>query len=274
MPNYPHEISLELQNLLDLSQRQQTQIEAEKIKKPALWETLRFKLKTDWTYNSNAIEGSSMTFGDTLFFLQEGLTVQGKPFKDHLDAHNHAEAVDILFEIVNQNRPISQSFIKEINALLLNGIKSTPTMTPDGRPVEKPATPGQYKKHPNHVLQPDRSLHLYVDPLQVETQMESLMQWIEKYMDILPAPFVAAVAHYNMVRIHPFDDGNGRGARILMNLILMKKGFIPAVIRNEQRQTYYKTLRLADSGDLMPFVQLVTQHLLETQEEVLHDLQT
>ena len=273
MPHYPCEVPLELQHLLDVSQRQQAQIETEKINKPTLWETIRFKLTTDWTYNSNAIEGSAMTFGDTLFFLQEGLTVQGKPLKDHLDAQNHAEAVDILFEIVNQDRPISQRFIKEINALLLNGIKSTPAMTPDGRIVQKPATPGQYKKQPNHVLQPDRSLHLYVDPVQVENEMEHLIQWIAQYTDMLPAPFVAAIAHYNMVRIHPFDDGNGRGARILMNIILMKKGFIPAVIRNEQKQTYYQTLRLADNGNLIPFVQFVTQHLLKTQEDILHDLQ-
>ncbi|MEL6723041.1 MAG: Fic family protein [Pseudomonadota bacterium] len=94
-----------------------------------------------------------------------------------------------------------------------------------------------------------------------------------KNIDDLPAPFVASVAHYNMVRIHPFDDGNGRGARILMNLILMHKRFVPAVIRNEERQNYYAALRLADNGNLMPFIQLMTQCLIETQESILKDFQ-
>ncbi|MEL6723042.1 MAG: hypothetical protein AAFP10_07485 [Pseudomonadota bacterium] len=180
MLNYPAEISPEPQSLLNLSQHRQTQINQEKIKKPLLWETIRFKLKTDWTCNSNAIEGSSMTFGDTLFFLQEGLTVQGKPLKDHLDAQNHAEAIEILFEVVSQNRPISEGLMKEINALLLNGVRSTPATTPDGKSVNKPATPGQYKTYPNHVIQPDKRLHRYVDPLQVSAEMAGLMQWIEK----------------------------------------------------------------------------------------------
>ena len=236
MSSYPTEVPPELHDLLDLSQRQQAQIDQQKTQNPVLWETIRFKLKADWTYHSNAIEGSSMTFGDTLFFLQEGLTVKGKPLKDHLDAQNHAEAIDILFEVISQHRPISEGLMKEINALLLNGVKSTPAITPDGTSVNKPATPGQYKQYPNHVIQPDKRLHRYVDLLQVGTEMANLTQWIEKNMDAHPAPFVAAIAHYNMVRIHPFDDGNGRGARILMNLILMQKGFVPAVIRTEEKQ--------------------------------------
>jgi len=258
---------------LAISQSQQEKNDKEKEKKPNLWEMIRFKIKADWTYNSNAIEGSSLSLGDTIFFLQEGLTVKGKPLKDHLDAQNHAEAIEVLFERVVQKRPITESLIKEINALLLNGVRSTPAITLEGQKVEKPTKPEQYKKHPNHVLQPDGELHRYVEPLQIDTEMADLVQWIDKYINTLPAPFVAAVAHYNLVRIHPFDDGNGRGARILMNLVLIQKGFIPAVIKTAQKQTYYQTLRSADNGDLIPFIQLITEHLIETQEMILNDFQ-
>ena len=123
-----------------------------------LWKTILFKLKVDWTYNSNSIEGSTFTKGDTIFFLNEGLTVKGKPLKDHLDTQNHADAIDFLFDLVANKREISESLIKEINALLLHGVKSTPAMTPDGKAIEKKATPGQYKIQPNHVITARRNI--------------------------------------------------------------------------------------------------------------------
>jgi len=83
---------------------------------------------------------------------------------------------------------------------------------------------------------------------------------------------VAAIAHYNMVRIHSFDDGNGRGARILMNLVLIKKGFPPAVIRNEQRRQYLDALRNGDQGDLVPFIELVATSLIDIQKVIIKDL--
>lgn len=83
---------------------------------------------------------------------------------------------------------------------------------------------------------------------------------------------IAALAHYNMVRVHPFDDGNGRGARILMNLILMKAGYPPAIVKNEKRRKYLDALQEADSGNLEPFVEFITSSLAITQEMILEDL--
>ena len=112
--------------------------------------------------------------------MQEGLTVEGKPFKDFLDARNHAEAIDLLFDVVAQKRAISEGLIKEFNALLLAGMQSTPALNSQGQRVQKPATPGQYKSQPNHVLQQDGSIHHHIEPLQVPLEMEQLCDRVNR----------------------------------------------------------------------------------------------
>ena len=239
-----------------------------------IWETIQAKLRIEWTYDSNAIEGSTLSKGDTYFFLTEGLTVKGKPLKDFLDARNHAEAIDFLYDMIRNNRPIGDSLIKEINALLLSGVNHTPAIDKFGNKVKKKAYPGEYKKQPNHVLQLDGTMHFYTNPLQVSSEMQILCKWINDNIDVIHPLCVATIAHYNMVRIHPFDDGNGRGARILMNLILIKKGYPPAIIRNENRQNYLLALIKADKGDMKSFLELVAESLRSTQQMIIKDLFT
>ena len=141
-----------------------------------------------------------------------------------------------------------------------------------GQRVKKKVHPGEYKKQPNHVVQPDGTIHWYVEPLQVTEQMEALVNWLTEKMEQQHPVIVAALAHYNLVRIHAFDDGNGRGARILMNLVLMKQGYYPAVIRIEKKSFYLDALKQADNGDITPFIQFVASELIETQERVIVDL--
>ena len=248
------------------------QINNLKTKNTDLWHTILKKLKIDWTYNSNSIEGSTLTRSETHFFLTEGLTVEGKPFKDFIDTKNHANAIDWLQEILNDKREISEGLIKELNALLLFGIESTLAINALGQKVEKKATPGQYKTQPNHVLLPNGDIHYYVDPMQVQIHMQELVEWINTNIDKIHPIALASILHYNLVRIHGFDDGNGRGARILMNLILMKKGFFPAVIRTEKKRKYLEAIHEADNGDINPFIMFIVSELIETQEKVLKDL--
>jgi Fic family protein len=261
-----------LEDLLQIIDDQRQRIDALKPMHLELWATIQEKLRADWTYDSNAIEGSTLTRGETLFFLREGLTVEGKPFKDFLDARNHAEAIDFLYQVITDKRSISQGLIKEINALLLAGVTHTAAVDPAGIKVKKPVTPGEYKLQPNHVLQMDGTIHYYTDPLQVPGEMEKLCQWINKNIEIRHPLIVGTIAHYNMVRIHPFDDGNGRGARILMNLVLIKRRYPPAIIRMEDRRQYLETLSQADKGDLQPFAMLVANSLIATQKTILEDL--
>jgi Fic family protein len=271
--NYPINPIKEHQIFFELLDNHNKKINLYKNINSDLWKTILFKLKADWTYNSNGIEGNTLNKGETIFFLQEGLTAKGKPFKDYLDTKNHAQAIDFLFDIVANKRKITEGVIKEINALLLHDVEFTPAMTANGKNVNKKTTAGKYKTQTNHVLQQDGTIHKYVEPIDVSNQMEILVKWISDNIDKHHPCFVAAIAHYNMVRIHPFDDGNGRGARILMNLILIKKGFLPAVIKVENRKEYIKALQDADNGNLQPFIDFISEELMQTLKNILSEVE-
>lgn len=272
MQNYQLKDTPELKELLAAVDKLNVQINTDKPLQKERWAAIQEKLRIEWTYESNAIEGSSLTMGETLFFLKEGLTVEGKPFKDFLDARNHAEALDYLYEIIQENRPVSEGFVKEINALLLSGVSCTDAVNEFGQKIKKVATPGRYKTLPNHVLQADGTIHFYTDPIQVPGEMEILCNWVVDSIERTHPVIVAAMAHYHMVRIHPFDDGNGRGARILMNMILIKKGYPPAIIKKEDRRQYLVSLSMADKGDMWPFVTFVANSLITTQKVIAEEL--
>ncbi len=273
-PSYTVEVSPDLAALLGKADELKAQLDAFRPlpEKAGLWSSLQEKLRAEWTYHSNAIEGSSLSLGETIFFLREGLTVEGRPLKDFLDARNHAQAIDLLHEWIAEDRPLSEGLLKEVNALLLAGVTSTPAIDTFGRPVAKPATPGAYKQLPNTVLQADGTLHQYVDPLQVAGEMEYLCRWVGAHLATDHPVLTAALAHYNLVRIHPFDDGNGRGARILMNLILLKRRYPAAVIQREHRRRYIEALGQADDGQLAPFVAFIANALNTTQQMMLDSL--
>ena len=271
-PYYQINKTPNIEALLATIDKLKLQIDTNRPLQKERWAAIQEKLRIDWTYDSNAIEGSSLTRGETLFFLKEGLTVEGKPFKDFLDARNHAEALDYLYEIIQENRPISEGVIKEINALLLSGVNCTDAVNEYGQRIKKTASPGKYKSLPNHVLQPDGTIHFYTDPIQVPNEMEILCKWIVDNIDCVHPVVTGAIAHYNMVRIHPFDDGNGRGARILMNMILIKQGYPPAIIKKEDRRQYHVSLSMADKGEISPFVTFVANALIGTQEVIAQEL--
>lgn len=265
--------STRITQLLDRVDALHQQLLLKKSQHPEMWTTILSKLRVDWTYHTNTLEGSTLSRGETHFFLTEGLTVEGKPFKDFIDAKNHAEAIDFLNEIISDKRPISEGLIKEVNALLLSGVTYTEAFNDLGQRVKKKAHPGEYKKQPNHVIQADGSIHQYVEPIHVPTQMAELIHWINTNEHNYHPILIAAILHYNLLRIHAFDDGNGRGSRIFMNLILMKKGYFPAVIRTEKKRFYLMALQSADNGDLEPFIRFIAEELINTQENVITDLE-
>lgn len=271
---YNFEQTIESESLFNLADKINNQINEIKNNDSDLWHTILKKLKIDWTYNSNSIEGSTLSRGDTHFFLTEGLTVEGKPFKDFLDAKNHLEAIEYLYEVIENKRDVTEGLIKEINALILSDVKFTNAQDRDGNPIKKRAKAGEYKIQPNHVLLPNGDIHYYVDPIQVQPQMQELINWIAKNETKLHPILLASIVHYNLVRIHAFDDGNGRGARILMNLILMKHNFFPAVIKTEKKRKYLRALQKADKGDINPFITFIATELIETQESVINDLKS
>lgn len=240
---------------------------------PDLSQTLQEKLRIEWTYNSNAIEGNTLTYGETAFFLREGLTSEGKPLKDYLEAKNHVETIDGLHEIIQNKRKLTESLIKELHFLLLRNVQFTYAKGADGNLIKKPVNAGKYKMQPNHVLTLTGEIHYYTDPVHVKDEMEKLIKWY-RTEDTLHILEKAAIFHYRFVAIHPFDDGNGRMARLLMNLILMQAGFPPCIVKNEHRRKYLETLNLADKKkDYIPFILFIEQELEQTMNSILNIVQ-
>lgn len=236
----------------------------------ALWQE---RLRIDWTYNSNAIEGNTLTYGETAFFLREGLTSEGKPLKDYVEAKNHAEAIDYLQEVVKSKKALTESFIKELHGLLLRDIDHTVAMGAGGKLIHKPLNAGKYKVRPNHMLTLSGTIHRYAEPIKALDEMQNLLRWLTEDKKLHPVER-AALFHYRFVCIHPFDDGNGRMARLLMNLLLMQAGYPPCVVRNSKRREYLQSLEHADStGSTDVFMRLLASELINTEETMLRVLE-
>lgn len=239
----------------------------------SLQSTLQEQLRIEWTYNSNAIEGNTLTLGETAFFLREGLTSEGRPLHDYLEAQNHAEAIDRLQDVVAKKQPMTESFIKALHSVLMKGSDFTVARGNHGQFIHKPLHVGEYKKQPNHVLTLSGKIHYYTDPIHVHDEMEALVAWVNTPKKIHPVER-AAQFHYRFVSTHPFDDGNGRMARLLMNLLVMRDGYYPCIIQNAHRRRYIEALEQVDaSKDEKVFTAFVAQELLHTEEKVLQIIQ-
>lgn len=235
-----------------------------------LLEVIQEKLRIEWTYNSNALEGNTLTLGETAFFLREGLTSEGRPLQDYLEARNHLEAILELQDIIYSKRKLTENLIKQLHSLLLADIHHTIALGADGKRIEKPLHAGQYKKRPNHVLTMTGRIHYYTEPIHVKDEMEALLNWYNKESKKLHPIEKAAIFHYRFVAIHPFDDGNGRMARILMNLILMQSGYPPCIIRNVRRRDYLSCLEKIDMNkDFSIMSQFVGEELFYTQQVII-----
>lgn len=223
-------------------------------------------LRIDWNYHSNAIEGNTLTLGETRAFLLHGVTAKGKPFRDYLDVKGHNEAIAYLEQMVRGQEPLTEVVIRELHRILLVESYEVNAVTPDGRPTRRRIAIGQYKTAPNHVRTTTGEFHYYASPEETPAQMGDLMAWYRREIEIgaLHPLLLAATFHYRFVAIHPFDDGNGRMARLLMNLLLMQHGYVPIVIRLESRGDYLLALETADAGDLSDFVALIGEALLRS----------
>ncbi|UOR05666.1 Fic family protein [Hymenobacter aerilatus] len=221
------------------------------------------KFRLDWNYNSNAIEGNSLTLGETRSLLLHGLTAEGKPLRDHLDIKGHNEAVRGLEEMVHDERPLTEQFIREMHQVLLGEGYDVPAQTPDGQPTRKHVQPGRYKSSPNNVLTVTGEMFYFASPEETPAKMTDLVAWYrqEAEQSTLHPVALAAEFHYRFVRIHPFDDGNGRMSRLLMNLILLRHGYPMTVIKATDRNRYLAALAEADAGEIEPFYRFINENV-------------
>jgi Fic family protein len=205
---------------------------------------IREQFEMEMTYNSNAIEGNSLTLKETFLVINEGITIKGKPLKDHLEAKSHKEALDYLYDLASKdkNNTFSESLIRSFNQIVVQEIDKE--------------WAGKYRNSEVAIMGAD---HKPPQAIDVPGLMFELAVWFRKNKSKLHPVELAAILHYKLVAIHPFFDGNGRTARLLMNVVLIKNGYPLAIILKNDRKKYYDVLARADKGDLNFFVRFIAQ---------------
>ena len=223
-------------------------------KRPIPKETLKSlkeSINLEWIYNSNGIEGNTLTLRETQVVL-EGITVGGKTLTEHLEAINHEKAILYLDDLVKDKQPITEWNIKNIHQLILKEIDNE--------------NAGRYRKE-NVTIK--GATHIPPDFVKVPELMEKLILNYETWNKYHPI-IQAALLHGELVKIHPFIDGNGRTSRLIMNLDLMNHGYDPVIIKKENRLEYYEVLDKAHiTEDYTDFVKLVTKLEIEMLKKYL-----
>ena len=203
---------------------------------------LREQFSLELSYNSNAIEGNKLTLKETYLVINDGMTVRGKSLKDHLEAKNHYEAIHFLYDLVEHEKKqtISERLIRSLQQLIIKDIEDDEA--------------GKYR---TGAVMISGSSHKPPSAYNVPKLMEELISWLNKNMGKMHPVELAAKVHHQLVHIHPFIDGNGRTARLLMNLTLMQKGYPMVIILKNDRKKYDRALEKADKGktdDLEKFI--------------------
>ena len=223
---------------------------------------LNKELDIKYTYESNCIEGNSLTLGETDQVINTGLTIGGKPLVDHLEAINHQEAIQYIRELAKGEIELSEREIKNVHSLILKGIQDEHK--------------GQYRKQPVFVMQQDGSKHEFPQPYILPKLMEDFFLFFHENKNTLHPVEMAAHLHQKLVNIHPFIDGNGRTSRLVMNLYLFQHGYPVTVIDSEmsKRKEYYTVLSnyrgVISVGDSKPFQLFVAQKEKESLIEQLN----
>jgi len=201
-----------------------------------LWE----QMQIEFTYNSNAIEGNTLSLRETQLVIQEGITIRGKSLREHLEARNHPDAIDYVEKLAEKETTIKQDDILKVHALLMRGI--------DDQNAGKYRT-GQVRVAGATFMPPPAE--------KIQKIVNELLQTLSQNPDELRPTELAAFFHCKFVYVHPFLDGNGRTARLLMNVILMRSGYPFTVPLKVDRPKYLRALSEADNGNLIPFANFV-----------------
>lgn len=205
---------------------------------------IKDKFEIDMSYHSNAIEGNRLTLRETWLVIKKGITISGKSLEEHLEARNHREAIELMERIASRAEKITEIDILNLHAIILDKID--------------PKNAGFYR-HSNVFIQgSELKLPKWRD---VPSLMKKVYEELNNQDKGIDAIYSSVKIHYDTVRIHPFIDGNGRLARLLMNLRLIRGGFPPVILRKEERRAYYSALEKADKGDFRPLTMLIGKNL-------------
>ncbi|MFH0956622.1 MAG: Fic family protein, partial [Candidatus Aenigmatarchaeota archaeon] len=191
-------------------------------------------------YNSNAIEGNTLTLLETRMVIEDGITIRGKPLREHFEAINHQKAFSFLEGVAKPGTGVTEDVIREIHRLILSGIEDDYA--------------GRYRDANVRITGAVKSPPRFE---KVPGLMAGYVKQVKENPGRLNDIEMAAFVHYGLVEIHPFIDGNGRTARLVMNLFLMGRGFPIAIVLKTDRRAYYDRLKSADEGDMKPFVDFI-----------------
>ena len=208
---------------------------------------IRESLSIEWTYNSNSIEGNTLSLRETQMVLQEGITIKGKSLREHFETHNHDKAIDYLFSIINDTYKLRSIDILSIHGLVLRSIEDD--------------FAGRLR---NGGVRITGANFIPQNANKVPDLLDELIEFINKNPLQLNDIELATIFHHKLVWIHPFFDGNGRTVRLSMNLILMRCGFPPAIILKNDRKKYYEALNQANNGNYQKLMLLMSQALERT----------
>ncbi|MBV7532156.1 Fic family protein [Chitinophaga sp. sic0106] len=222
------------------------------------------KFRLEFNYNSNHIEGNTLTYGETALLLFFDKTSGNHDLREFEEMKAH----DVAFDIVkkwsqNTEYPLNERDLKNLHEILLVRPFWKDAITSNGTTTRRQIEIGNYKKYPNSVLLQNGEIFHYTSPEDTPIEMGELISWYrseEEKKELHPVA-LAALLHYKFVRIHPFDDGNGRMSRLLMNFVLLKYGLPPVVIKASDKKNYLFALNQADTGDLNAFITYVSAQL-------------
>ena len=229
------------------------------------------KLRLEWNFNSNSMEGNTLTKQETQKLLHYGITAKGKPLRDHIEMQGHDKALKKLEAIVHKDLELNESLIKGFHKMIL---AESVSLAEENVEIN----PGAWKKQHNYLLSPTGERIDFSPPDQVPDLMSELINWTNNHLYqgelnrhkkkkyALHPVIIAAVFHKRFIAIHPFGDGNGRMGRILMNLILMQNGFMPTIVPLTSRDGYYLALNDSTAEDMRPLVEYVGQNLIQSME--------
>ncbi|HLG99194.1 MAG TPA: Fic family protein [Bryobacteraceae bacterium] len=242
-----------MQTLLEAIAAKKQQLDALRPLPAEALNNLEHYYDIELTYTSNAIEGNTLSPVETTLVIEKGITIAGKPLKDHLEALDHYDGIRYVRELVRQQpAPITESDIRSLHNLVVKR--------------SRPDIAGRYADLPRYV-RTDAGQHTFPHPAEIPALMGDFAAWLRTAPD---TPAAAFTAHRRLVDIHPFNDGNGRVARLLMNLILIRAGYPPVAVRPEDRPAYIRALQ--QSQALLgseAFDKLLYQRLDATLDEYL-----
>jgi Fic family protein len=226
---------------------------------------LQKKSRLEFNYNSNHLEGNTLTYGQTQLLLFFDKSSGDVPVSDIEEMKAHDVALSQIMEMSKDNeRPLSELFIKELNKTILVKSFWKDAVSPNGEPTRKKIEIGQYKTSHNSVQLRNGEIHEYASPEETPALIRDLLNWYQDNNEEMHPVQLAAEFHYRFVFIHPFDDGNGRVSRLLMNYILLKHDYPMVIIKYEDKENYLTALQKADTGDLMSLIEYIEKQSIDS----------